>query len=206
MSGKVIGMPIHIADGVNPTEGLLHAIVCKYQARSNEFGIMPSANLSRNAIRGKDTDSIYIKVAHSWNRSKYKKSYLKVFGWKWETVKKETMLSIRRVPGVVVLDSFRRDLIKAYDAKIKADPHFEYWPFTVEVDSHVERRAGSDVVLYICNSSDYLKVDGWASLPDWITPHDFCSRCDTCRCDNCLRLRPMQCRCDTDKSVEGVQQ
>ena len=105
-----------------------------------------------------------------------------------------------------MLDSFRRDLIKAYDAKIKAEPHFEYWPFTVEVDSHVERRAGSDVVLYICNSSDYLKVDGWASLPDWITPHDFCSRCDTCRCDDCLRLRPMQCRCDTDKSVEGAQQ
>ena len=71
--GKLSALPIHIADGVNPTEGLLHAIVCKYQARSNEFGIMPSANLSRNAIRGKDADSIYVKVAHSWNRGKYKK-------------------------------------------------------------------------------------------------------------------------------------
>ena len=200
-------MHIIISDNVRPTEGLIEDICDEYGWRHDEFAQMSDANLSRNAVRAKKTDSIRIKVSHCRNDSGRVVTDLEVFGWKWETDKKETMLSIHSSLGIVVLDSFRRNLIRAYDAKIKTDPHLEYLPCIVTIDQHFEKRAGSYVILRIDDSSDYLKVDGWYDLPDWLSqPHDFCPKCDTCRCNNCLRLRPMQCRCDTAKSVVGDQQ
>ena len=200
-------MHIIISDSVRPTEGLIEEICDEYGWRHDEFAQMSDANLSRNAVRAKKTDSIHIKVSHRRNGPGRVVTDLEVLGWKWETDKKETMLSIHSSPGIVVLDSFRQDLIMAYDAKIKTYPHLEYCPCTVRIDHHVEKRAGSYVILRIDNYSHYLKVDGWYDLPDWLSqPHDFCPKCDTCRCDNCLRLRPMQCRCDTAKSTVGDQQ
>lgn len=115
------------------------------------------------------------------------------------------MLSIYTTRRIVLPDAFRRELIRAYDAKVKAHPYLGYWPCTVEIDCHVERDEGSYVVFSIRDSGRSLKVDGWRSRLDYGVPHDTCPECNTCRCEECLRLMP-QCRCDAPKAVAGAQQ